>query len=104
MRKFEARLIDPSPGEVAETVSEAAAATNKRCRARLLADDPAKWRKVARQCGGSPEGFAAVRGGRGGVPATQVVTGAWSDPLGRQHAVVVGRRVEMVGPAPGHHL
>lgn len=97
MRKFEARLIDPSPGEIAETVSEAAAATNKRCRTRLLADDPAKWRKIARQCGGEAEGFAAVRGGRGGVPATQVIAGWWTDHIGRKHVVVRGRRVESKG-------
>ncbi len=49
MLKFEAVRIDPSPGEIAELLADGAAAANRRCRTRLLADDPAKWRKFARQ-------------------------------------------------------
>jgi DNA-binding beta-propeller fold protein YncE len=94
MLKFEAILLDPSPGEIAERLADATAAANKRCRTRLLADDPAKWRKFARQVQASPEGFELWRGGKGGVPGTQLVGGWWTDHVGRKHVVLRGRRIE----------
>ncbi|QEL15520.1 WD40 repeat domain-containing protein [Limnoglobus roseus] len=94
MLKFEAILIDPSPGEIAERLADAADAANKRCRTRLLKDDPAKWRKFARQVGASPEGFDLFRGGKGGVPGTQLVAAWWTDHIGRKHVVLRGRRIE----------
>ena len=62
--------------------------------ARLLADDPAKWRKFARAAAATPEGYAMFRGGKGGVPATQVLAAWWTDAAGRKHVVLRGRRVE----------
>jgi WD domain, G-beta repeat len=94
MLKFEAVRIDPSPGEIAELLADGAAAANRRCRTRLLADDPAKWRKFARQTQAAPEGFELWRGGRGGAPGTQLVGGWWTDHIGRKHVVVRGRRIE----------
>ncbi len=94
MLKHEAKLIDPGADEIVAALTEATAATNKRCRARLLADDPAKWRKFARDTAAKPEGYAMFRGGKGGVPATQVLAAWWTDAIGRKHVVVRGRRVE----------
>ncbi len=94
MVKFELVLLDPSPGEIAEALADATAATNKRCRTRLLADDPAKWRKFARQTQAAPEGYDLFRGGRGGAPGTQLVGAWWTDHIGRKHVVVRGRRIE----------
>jgi hypothetical protein len=93
MAKFEAIRIHPSPGEVVELISEAAAAANRRCRTRLLEDNPPKWRKAARQYSKTPEGWEFWRAGRGGVPATQVMLSWWTDSIGRKHAVVRGRRI-----------
>jgi hypothetical protein len=94
MLKFEAIRINPSPGEIVELLSEATAAANKRCRTHLLDDNAAKWQKLARQAEKSPEGFDVYRGGRGGVPGTQLVAAWWTDHIGRKHFVVRGRRVE----------
>jgi DNA-binding beta-propeller fold protein YncE len=94
MLKHETKLIDPAPEETAAAISEATADANKRCRSRLLKDDPAKWRKFARNAAASPEGYSMFRGGKGGVPATQVLAAWWTDSIGRKHVVVRGRRVE----------
>lgn len=94
MLKHEARLIDPSAEEVVAALTTATAGANKRCRARLLADDPVKWQKFARECAAKPEGYAMFRGGKGGVPATQVLAAWWTDSIGRKHVVLRGRRVE----------
>lgn len=94
MVKFEAVRIDPSPGEIAELLADGTAAANRRCRTRLLADDPAKWRKFARQTQAAAEGFELWRGGRGGAPGTQLVGAWWTDHIGRKHVVVRGRRIE----------
>jgi WD domain, G-beta repeat len=94
MLKFEAVRIDPSPGEIAELLADGAATANRRCRTRLLEDDPAKWRKFARQTQAAPEGFELWRGGRGGAPGTQLVGAWWTDHIGRKHVVVRGRRIE----------
>ncbi|MBL8866021.1 MAG: hypothetical protein JNK93_10730 [Planctomycetia bacterium] len=94
MLKYEAVRIDPSPGEIAELLADGAAAANRRCRTRLLEDDPAKWRKFARRTQAEPEGFELWRGGRGGAPGTQLVGAWWTDHIGRKHVVVRGRRIE----------
>ena len=94
MLKHEAKLIDPDAERIVAALALATAAANKRCRARLLADDPAKWRKFARAAAATPEGYSMFRGGKGGVPATQLVAAWWTDPAGRKHVVLRGRRVE----------
>lgn len=94
MLKHETKLIDPDAERIVSALAEATAEANKRCRARLLKDDPAKWRKFARNAAASPEGWEMFRGGKGGVPATQVLAAWWTDSIGRKHVVVRGRRVE----------
>ena len=94
MLKHEAKLIDPDAPLIVSALTDATVAANKRCRARLLADDPAKWRKFARAVAAKPEGWEMFCGGRGGVPATQVLAAWWTDAIGRKHVVVRGRRVE----------
>jgi hypothetical protein len=94
MLKHEAKLIDPSADEIVAALTEATGAANKRCRARLLIDDPAKWRKFARAAATTPDGYEMFRGGRGGVPATQVLAAWWTDAIGRKHVVLRGRRIE----------
>jgi hypothetical protein len=94
MLKHEAKLIDPAADEIEAALAEATAAANKRCRARLLADDPAKWRKFARDAAKQREGYALFRGGKGGIPATQLLAAWWTDAAGRKHVVLRGRRVE----------
>jgi hypothetical protein len=93
MAKFEAIRFNPSQGEVVEMLSEAVVAANRRCRTRLLEDNPPKWRKAVRQYSKTPEGWEFWRAGRGGVPATQVMLSWWTDHIGRKHAVVRGRRI-----------
>lgn len=97
MVKFEAIRIEPTPGEIVDLITEAVTAANRRCRTRLLEDTPAKWRKAARQIQKSAEGWEMWRAGRGGVPATQVMVSWWTDPIGRKHVVIRGRRAESTG-------
>ena len=94
MLKHETKLIDPDAEQIVATLSLATADANKRCRARLLADDDAKWQKFARDASATPEGYAMFRGGKGGAPATQLLAAWWTDSIGRKHVVVRGRRVE----------
>jgi DNA-binding beta-propeller fold protein YncE len=94
MLKHEAKLIDPTVDEIVPALTTAVGAANKRCRARLLTDDPAKWRKFARAAAAKREGYEMFRGGRGGVPATQVLAAWWTDAIGRKHVVLRGRRIE----------
>ncbi len=94
MLKHEVKLIDPDAEQIVAALAETVAGANKRCRSRLLADDPAKWRKFARGAAAKPEGYTMFRGGRGGVPATQVLAAWWTDAVGRKHVVLRGRRVE----------
>jgi hypothetical protein len=94
MVKHEERLIDPDAGAIVSAMTAAAAGANKRCRARTLPDAPPKWRKLARDVAAKPEGHQMFRGGRGGVPASQVLVAWWTDPVGRKHVVFRGRRVE----------
>ena len=94
MLKHEVKLIDPTPEQIGAALTETTVAANKRCRARLLDADPVKWRKFQRDCAATPEGYAMFRGGRGGIPATQVLAAWWTDAAGRKHVVVRGRRVE----------
>lgn len=94
MLKHEAKLIDPDESAVVAALTETVIAANKRCRARLLDADPTKWRKFLRDCANTSEGYAMFRGGRGGVPATQVLAAWWTDAANRKHVVLRGRRVE----------
>ena len=81
MLKHETKLIDPDADDIVAALTQAAA-------------DPTKWRKFARDCAAKPEGWAMFRGGKGGIPATQVLAAWWTDSIGRKHLVVRGRRVE----------
>lgn len=94
MVKHEERLIDPDADAIVSAMTAAAAGANKRCRLRTLADAPPKWHKLARDVAAKPEGHQMFRGGRGGVPASQVLVAWWTDPIGRKHVVFRGRRVE----------
>lgn len=94
MLKHEAKLIDPTPEQIAAALTTATEGANKRCRTRLLELDPAKVRKFVKRCGAEPEGWEMFRGGRGGVPASQVLAAWWTDAARRKHVVVRGRRVE----------
>lgn len=94
MLKYEAKLIDPTPEQVTEALAAAADGANKRCRTRLLEIDPAKVKKSVRRCAADAEGWEMFRGGRGGVPASQVLAAWWTDAARRKHVVVRGRRVE----------
>lgn len=94
MLKHEVRLIDPETDTVVEALAQTVAAANKRCRSRLLEIDTAKAKKFAKAVAGAPEGYEMFRGGRGGVPATQVLAAWWTDAIGRKHVVTRGRRVE----------
>ncbi len=94
MLKHETKLIDPDAEQIVVALSTATADANKRCRARLLDDKPEKWKKFARSVAAKPEGWEMFRGGRGGIPATQVLAAWWTDAAGRKHVVVRGRRVE----------
>jgi hypothetical protein len=94
MLKHETKLIDPDADAIVAALSAATADANKRCRARLLEDKLEKWRKFARAAATKPEGWEMFRGGRGGVPATQLLAAWWTDAAGRKHVVLRGRRVE----------
>lgn len=94
MVKYEQILIDPSPGEVAECLALAAAAADAGARERKLGDQPAKWRKMAREAIQTPEGMNFSFGGRTRLPASHLMLCWWSDGIGRKHFVVRGRRLE----------
>ena len=94
MQKFEGKRLDPSPGEVAQLLAEAAEAANAGCKSCLVPDDPAKFRKMARELSSSAEGVNFVRGCRSRFPASSVVLSWWADHVGRKHVVARGHRVE----------
>ncbi len=94
MLKHETKLINPGEGADCRNAHRWPLMTRTSVAARLLADDPAKWRRFARQATTEPEGHSMFRGGKGGVPATQVLAAWWTDWIGRKHVVVRGRRLE----------
>ena len=94
MNKYDQRYIDPEAEQIVASLGKATEAANYRARTRKLAFKPADARKLARQVAAQPEGVEQLRGGRGGVPATQVLAAWWSDRIGRKHVRVVGRRIQ----------
>jgi hypothetical protein len=101
MPAFDHVLIDPPADDLVATLHEAASTANQRCRVGLLKGDDGAFRELAatftRKAEGSNRWIAGAPNPDQYDPnqrATLVGAAWWSDPLGRKHARVVGRRLE----------
>src|SRR5439155_11004245 len=83
------------------TKGEAVENANKRCRKGLLKADEAVFRRIAKDVLANPEGVErrSKAPGKGtvqgsGARATLLGVAWWTDPVGRRHVRIVGRRLQ----------
>jgi hypothetical protein len=100
MIRFDRVLITPGRAELERTLTEAAAAANKGCRARLLHWAPADTNALLLDCAASPEGFRQWNGegerkqrGFSSETRSAVAVVWWTDRLKRLHYRVAADRV-----------
>src|SRR5262245_22247570 len=100
MLRFERVLTAPNRPELEATLSEAANAANKGCRARTLTWTPARTQTLLRARAAAPEGFRQWNGEgeskkRGFTNETRsaVAVSWWTDPLKRTHFRIGADRV-----------
>jgi hypothetical protein len=86
------RHIDPDPDLLAHTLLRAMRSANGRLEERRLSKPLAFWQTFVRRARKKPEGWQRWVGGRGGMPAPLVKVGWWTDPVGRKHWRIQGRR------------
>jgi hypothetical protein len=103
MPPFDSCFVDPTEDRLARTMVEAVQTANKRCRVGKLTPDAAAYRKFVQQDMGTAEGVrqwtapAAAPAPGQNFPsdrATLLGVAWWTDPLGRKHVRVAGRRHE----------
>src|SRR5262245_33480024 len=106
MPSFETRLLQPTVEEITVALVEAEKEANYRCRVGKLERDESFYRKAAVEANKQREGFTrmldssvALAAQEGNERATLVGLAWWTDPLGRKHWRIVGRRLE-----PGNNL
>jgi hypothetical protein len=100
MPAFDCFLLDPSPEALVAAMVEAVETANKRCRKGLLKPDETAFRRLAKDITARPEGVerrcrVAGKGTRQRSAARATLLGVawWTDPVGRRHVRVVGRRL-----------
>jgi hypothetical protein len=100
MPAFERFFLDPSAEDLVVTMVEAVETANKRCRKGLLKADESVFRRLAREVLAAPEGVerrcrAAGKGTAQHSRARATLLGVawWTDPVGRRHVRIVGRRL-----------
>ena len=99
MLRFEHVLVAPTRAELERTLTEAARAANKGCRARTLTWTPTDTEALLLAAAGAPEGFRQWNGpgertqrGFGKDTRSAVAVVWWTDPLKRTHYRVGGDR------------
>jgi hypothetical protein len=88
-------LIDPNERTLLNTLEKAQRAANAYLAGRRLTKTRDLWAKALREARRQPEGTRDFNGGRGGIPAAFVRLAWWTDPLGRRHWRIFGRRLEL---------
>jgi hypothetical protein len=91
MACFDERLIDPDPELLAKTLRRATSAANGRLKSRRLDKDVAFWQRFVHRTRKRLEGQQTWKGTRSFWGA-MVRAAWWSDPVGRKHWRIVGRR------------
>jgi WD40 repeat protein len=101
MPSFDCAFVDPAEDQLVRTMVEAVQTANKRCRVGKLMPDEAAYRRFVRQEIGTTEGVRQWTGQitstdqpLSGDRATLLGVAWWTDPLGRKHVRVAGRRQE----------
>jgi hypothetical protein len=107
MPSFDASFVQAAAEELVKAMAEAVAAANKRCRVGKLTADEAAYRDFIHNEMAAPEGVRRWIAGtqtqdEGSAPGRATLLGVawWTDPVGRKHVRVVGRRLE---PSSEHH-
>jgi hypothetical protein len=100
MAAIDERLIDPEQPALARLLDRATRAANARLPARRVRKDLFDWHQFVRRQRNRPEGSQVFNGGRGALPAALVKVAWWTDPIGRRHWRVAGRRLQWCD-APG---
>jgi len=97
MAAFDQRLIDPAPDAIVSLLLRATRAANGRMSHRRVEKDRDSWARFVKRAAKTPEGCQTFRGTRSGTWGSALVRAAWwTDPVGRRHWRVVGRRVDYV--------
>jgi hypothetical protein len=102
MPQFDCSFVDPAEDQLARTMVEAVQTANKRCRVGKLTPDEAAYRKFVQQDMGAAEGIQQWWGRMASSEASPFSTDRatllgvawWTDPQGRKHVRVAGRRYE----------
>jgi WD40 repeat protein len=101
MPSFDATLVQPAEAELAGAMLQAVETANKRCRVGKLKPDQAAYRQFVHEEMTAAEGVgrwlggtAAPAQGLASERATLLGVAWWTDPLGRKHVRVAGRRIE----------
>jgi WD40 repeat protein len=101
MPAFDWLEVDPAAEEIAAVMVQAVETANKRCRLGKLTPDLTAYRHFAEGMSDKPEGVGqwieGVRDPAAFPPnerATLLGVAWWTDPLGRRHVRVAGRRLE----------
>jgi hypothetical protein len=93
MAVVDERLIDPEPEVVARTLHRATRAANGRLRTRRVEKDADFWGRFVTRTQRKGEGQQTWLGSRATYITAPLVKAAWwTDPVGRKHWRIVGRR------------
>jgi hypothetical protein len=93
MAAVDERLIDPTPQRVASLLQRAVKAANGRASRRRVEKDPGFWARFVKRARNKREGNQTYCGTRVLVYGSAFVRAAWwTDPVGRRHWRIVGRR------------
>jgi WD40 repeat protein len=94
MAAIDERLIDPAPDALVTALHRATKAANGRLTHRRVEKDRDFWARFVARAANKPEGSQVYTGSRTGSWDSALVRVAWwTDPVGRRHWRVVGRRM-----------
>jgi hypothetical protein len=96
---FDERHIDPDPGLLVRALRSATRSANDGQQERRLEKQSDFWVRFLRRVRSQPEGWQRWVGGRGGRPAPLVEAAWWTDPVGRKHWRIQGRRLRWDEPS-----
>lgn len=98
MPPFDERRIDPTPDQLVAVLVAATKTANGWMWLRRVENDPSRWVAFIEGQRGHREGRQTFQGGHGGSSAPLVEASWWTDPAGRRHWRVIGRRAESEFP------
>lgn len=102
------QLIDPAPKVLGRVLRQAVRSANHRLDARHIDKADTYWDSFVRRAGARAEGWQRWLGGRGGFPAALVEAAWWTDPVGRKHWRLCGRKRQwaytLVSPFQDHPI